>query len=56
VNLLSRLVKAAAPGEVVVTEAVAAELSSEAWQLRPLQPVTLRGIAAPVRSLVVERR
>ena len=56
VNLLSRLVKAAAPGEVVVTEAVAAELSSEAWQLRPLQPVTLRGIAAPVRSFVVERR
>ena len=55
VNLLSRLVKAGAPGEVVVTEAVAAELPPEAWLLRPIEPAALRGIAAPVRAFVVER-
>jgi class 3 adenylate cyclase len=49
-------VKAAAPGEVVVTEAVAEELSSVAWLLRPLEPATLRGIATPVRSFVVAPR
>jgi class 3 adenylate cyclase len=48
VNLLSRLVKAGAPGEVVVTEAAAAELPAERWELRPLQAEALRGIDQPV--------
>jgi adenylate cyclase len=53
VNLLSRLVKTGAPGEVVVTEAVARELSREVWSLRPLEPAELRGIGDPVRAFIV---
>jgi len=56
VNLLSRLVKAGAPGEVVATEAVAAAVPSESFLLRPLQSVVLRGIAEPVPACVVEDR
>jgi len=56
VNLLSRLVKAGAPGEVVATEAVAAAVPSELFLLRPLQSVVLRGIAEPVPACVVEDR
>jgi class 3 adenylate cyclase len=56
VNLLSRLVKAAAPGEVVVTEAVAEELPREGWALRSLEPTALRGFDAPVRAFVVDHR
>ena len=47
VNLLSRLVKTAAPGELVVTEAVADALSPDEWSLRPLEPAAVRGIEAP---------
>jgi adenylate cyclase len=56
VNLLSRLVKAGAPGEVVVTEAVAEELPPGEWVLRPLEPAALRGIDAPVRAFIVDQR
>jgi adenylate cyclase len=56
VNLLSRLVKTGAPGEVVATEAVAAALSPEAWILGPLEPAVLRGIAEPVRAFVLDLR
>jgi adenylate cyclase len=56
VNLLSRLVKTGAPGQVVVTEAVANELSTDMWALRPLEPAALRGIATPVGALIVDRR
>jgi adenylate cyclase len=52
VNLLSRLVKTGAPGEVVVTEAVARELSRDVWSLRPLEPAELRGIGDPVRAFI----
>ncbi len=55
-NLLARLVKVGAPGELVVTEAVASELPADAWSLRPLEPTDLRGIEAPVRAFIVERR
>jgi adenylate cyclase len=55
VNLLSRLVKVGAPGEVVVTEAVAEELPPDEWVARPLEPASLRGIDGPVRALVVDR-
>jgi adenylate cyclase len=56
VNLLSRLVKVGAPGELVVTEAVAADLKPDQWEVHPLQPTDLRGIEAPVRAFVVEAR
>ena len=56
VNLLSRLVKTGAPGEVVVTEAVAVDLPPDEWLLRPLEPAQLRGIDDPVRAFIVDRR
>jgi adenylate cyclase len=56
VNLLSRLVKTGGPGEVVVTEAVAKDLPSDRWTLRPLEPARLRGIDDPVRAFIVDRR
>jgi adenylate cyclase len=56
VNLLSRLVKTAAPGELVVTEAVADALSPDEWSLQPLEPATVRGIEAPIQSFHVEHR
>jgi adenylate cyclase len=55
VNLVARLVKAGAPGEVVVTEAVAADLSTDKWSFRPLEPTNLRGIEEPVRAFIVDR-
>jgi adenylate cyclase len=56
VNLLSRLVKVGAPGELVVTEAVVADLKPDHWEVQPLEPTALRGIEAPVRAFVVEAR
>ena len=56
VNLLARLVKTGAPGEVVVTEAAAAGLSPDEWSLRPLAPAELRGISEPVNAFVAHRR
>ena len=56
VNLLARLVKAGAPGEVVVTEVVAKDLAADQWSLRPLEPPKLRGIEDPVLAFIAERR
>jgi adenylate cyclase len=56
VNLLARLVKVGAPGEVVVTEATAADLDPDAWSLDPLEPADLRGIEGPVRVFVAAPR
>jgi class 3 adenylate cyclase len=56
VNLLARLVKVGAPGELVVTEPAAAELSLDEWSLRALEPTELRGIEGLVRGFVVEPR
>jgi len=56
VNLLGRLVKTGAPGELVVTEAVAKDLSPDEWSIRQLEPAELRGIDEPVRAFVVDRR
>jgi adenylate cyclase len=56
VNLLSRLVKTGAPGELVVTEAGAAELTAGEWVLRPLEPASLRGITDAVQAFHVEHR
>jgi len=56
VNLLSRLVKVGAPGELVVTESVAADLERDRWEVHPLEPADLRGITEPVRAFTVEPR
>ncbi len=56
VNLLSRLVKAGAPGQLVVTESTAAALSPDAWSLQPLEVDDLRGIDHPVKAFIVEPR
>ncbi len=54
VNVLSRLVKTGAPGELVVTDAVAEALSPDEWSLRPLEPAPVRGVEAPIQSFHVE--
>ena len=56
VNLLARLAKAGAPGELVVTEAVTADLAPDVWALEPLELADLRGITGPVRAFTVEPR
>jgi adenylate cyclase len=56
VNLLARLVKAGAPGELVVTEAVVEDLPPDQWLVEPLEPADLRGIEGPVRVFTVEPR
>ena len=54
VNLLSRLVKAGAPGQLVVTERTVAALAPDDWAVRPLEVEHLRGIDQPVKAFVVE--
>jgi adenylate cyclase len=54
VNLLSRLVKVGAPGELVVTEDAAAALPPDRWSLRELEPTVLRGVDEPVRTFAVD--
>ncbi len=54
VNLLARLVKAGAPGQLVVTESTAAALPADDWAAHPLEVENLRGIDHPVKAFVVE--
>jgi adenylate cyclase len=54
VNLLSRMVKVGQPGELVVTEAAAAQLSTDDWKLQALGLRELRGVPGPVQASVVE--
>ncbi len=54
VNLLARLVKAGAPGQLVVTESTVAALEPDAWTRQPLEVDDLRGIDHPVHAFVVE--
>jgi adenylate cyclase len=56
VNLLSRLVKLGAPGELVVTEAATAQLTEDKWSVRPLKPARLHGIQQPVVVYAIEPR
>ena len=49
VNLVSRLVKAAEPGGMVVTEDVAGELDAGRWQVADRGRHELRGLEEPVR-------
>ncbi len=53
VNLVSRLVKVAAPGGLVVTEPAAAALTGNGWDLDELDPQLLRGLDHPVRAFAV---
>ncbi|HEV3167533.1 MAG TPA: adenylate cyclase regulatory domain-containing protein [Isosphaeraceae bacterium] len=54
VNLLSRMVKIGQPGQLVVTDAAAGQLSTDDWNLRTLELGDLRGVPGPVRAAVVE--
>jgi len=54
VNVLARLAKAGAPGEIVVTEATVAELSAGERRLEALEPASLRGVDGPVQAFHVE--
>ena len=56
VNLLSRLVKLAAPGELVVTEAATVHLNEGEWSVQSLKPARLHGIQQPVVVYAVELR
>jgi adenylate cyclase len=56
VNLVSRLVKVAAPGLVVVTADAAAALTDDGgWTTRKLAPQSLRGVDQPVTVCAVDR-
>ena len=54
VNVLSRMVKVGQPGELVVTDAAAAQLPTNDWKLRALGLRELRGVPGPVEAFVVE--
>jgi adenylate cyclase len=54
VNVLSRMVKLGQPGELVVTDAAAAQLSTDDWKLQALGPRELRGVPGSVKASVVE--
>jgi adenylate cyclase len=54
VNLVSRLVKAAAPGTVVITAEATAVLPADGWTLRAIGPQMLRGLDYPVNAFVVD--
>jgi adenylate cyclase len=49
VNLISRLVGLASPGELVATESTAEALSDGLWTLRELDPQLMQRIESPVR-------
>jgi adenylate cyclase len=55
VNVIARLVKAAAAGAVVVTEGAAAALLPDRWEVDELSPQQLRGLEEPVRAFTVRR-
>ena len=56
VNLLSRLVKVGAPGQLVVTERTVGALALDDWAVQPVEVEHLRGIDQPVKAFVVEPR
>ena len=53
VNLLSRLVKVSAPGELVATKEVATALQTDLWSIRELELRALRGVEGLVTAFVV---
>ena len=53
VNLVSRLVRLASPGELVTTESTAKTLSGGLWTLRELDPQTIEHLQSPVRVYAI---
>ena len=53
-NQLSRMVKVGQPGQLVVTDSAAAELSAEDWSLHEIDLGQLRGIPGSTKAFVVE--
>ena len=53
VNLVSRLVKVAAPDTLVVTEDAAGDLAADRWTLREPDQVEVPGLERPVRAFTV---
>jgi len=53
VNLISRLVRLASPGELVTTESTAETLSDGLWTLRELDPQLMHQVESPVRVFAV---
>jgi adenylate cyclase len=53
VNLISRLVRLASPGELVTTESTAETLSDGLWTLRELDPRLMHQVESPVRVFAV---
>jgi adenylate cyclase len=56
VNQLSRMVKVGQPGQLVVTDAAAAQLSADEWSLHEIDLGELRDIPGSVKAFVVERQ
>jgi class 3 adenylate cyclase/DNA-binding transcriptional MerR regulator len=56
VNLASRIMERAQPGQVLVSDAVAASVDRERFALAPIGPVALKGVARPVHLHAVEWR
>ena len=54
VNRLSRMVKVGEPGQLVVTDDAATQLSPDQWSLRALEPDKLRSVQGQVTAFVVE--
>ena len=55
VNLASRLAQLAVPAELLVTPALAAEVTSDALRFAPAGRRMLKGIDEPISLLTVER-
>jgi len=53
VNLISRLVRLASPGELITTEGTAEALSDGLWTLRELDPQVMHQVESPVRVFAV---
>jgi len=53
VNVVSRLVKAAEPDTLVITEEAAAALPGDRWHLRELIPFPLPGLNRSIRLFAV---
>ncbi len=55
VNLVSRLVKVAEPGALVVTEQAEARLPADRWASDALTPQRVRGLESPVHAFAIKR-
>ena len=53
VNLVSRLVRLALPGDLVTTQSAAEALSGDLWTLRELDPQLMQHLESPIRVFAV---